>query len=166
MKKLIVCSLVWLSASCAPSQKFASGGQAARQAPKKTLDQTPDEQNPAPTPTPPQNVIVKGSFSVWATPSHPAEAEDYVIHIQVKLPSQTMNYYKNDLSGTLVGTDGYVQRINDPMAFAFQRFKYTNGSPTAELSMLISGAKAGVDDTIKVTSKLLQESQEIHVHFD
>jgi hypothetical protein len=158
--------MVYLCASCAPSSKFASGGQSARQAPKKTLDQTPDNNSPALPTAPPSNVIVKGSFSVWATPPHPTEGEDYFIHIQVKLPNQAMNYYRNDLSGTLIGTDGYVQRINDPMSFTLQRFTYKNGSPTAELAMLIPGAKAGVGDTIKITSKLLQESQEIFIHFD
>ncbi len=150
--------------SCAPSEKFASGGKTTRQSPKKSLEQI-SEKTDSPSSLPP-HAIVKGSFSVWATPPHPIEGEDYIIHIQVKLPSQTSNYYKTDLSGTLIGTDGYVQVINDPKSLPYQKFYYSSGSSTAEFTMLIQGAKSGVDDTIKVTSKLLQESQEISVHFD
>ncbi len=167
---IMLLTLILFVTSCAPSQKFSGGNQGARKTPKKTLDQVPDTSSETtvqpPAPQPPANAIVKGSFSVWATPSRPAQGEDYIIHIQIKLPSQTMNYYRNDLSGTLIGTDGYSQTINHPKYFMMQRFTYVTGSPSAEFAMLIPGAASGVNDTIKVTSKLLNESQDISVRFN
>ncbi|MCX6119554.1 MAG: hypothetical protein NT027_18610 [Proteobacteria bacterium] len=120
---------------------------------------------PSPKPTVIPNAIVKGSFTVWADPSAPKEDEDYQIHVRVKLPPGTISYNRNDLSGTLVGTDGYSQRINDPDE-QDQTFSFVPTAGYAELVMWIPGTYKGVDDTLRVTSRLISESQVIIVHFN
>jgi hypothetical protein len=64
----------------------------------------------------------------------------------------------------LVGTDGYFQPINGIFSI-IQPFYFVPGTGYAELVMRIPGAKRGVNDTLKVTSKLINESQNISVWF-
>jgi hypothetical protein len=159
-------------ASCANKANFSSNGnnQPARTDPKVKPSPTPPPITPVPTPTPaplPPNAIVQGSFTVWADPPHPMEKQSYFIHVRVTLPASVTNYSKMDLSGTLVGTDGYSQTINDPvMGFITQKFHFTPGSGSAELVMLIPGALQGINDKLQVTSRMLQESQTVLVHFN
>jgi hypothetical protein len=157
-----------LVTSCANRAHFSSNGgnQPARTSPQK-IDQAPAP-IPVAAPTPlPTNAIVQGSFTVWADPPHPMEKQSYFIHVRVTLPKTVTTYTRQDLSGTLIGTDGYRQRINDPiMGFITQQFHFTPGSGSAELVMLVPGALQGIDDTLQVTSQLLHESQTVLVHFD
>ena len=173
IEKLILISSIAMSAvtSCANRAHFSSNGgnQPARTAPKVNPTSTPTPATiPIPAPAPlPANAIVQGSFTVWADPPHPMEKQSYFIHVRVTLPTTVTTYTKQDLSGTLVGTDGYHQTINNPiLGFVTQQFHFTPGSGSAELVMLIPGALQGIDDTLQVTSQLLHESQTVLVHFD
>ena len=167
LEELIVNSIAILlvTTSCATKARFSSSGstQPARQTPTVTKPQIP-QQTPEPMPT---NAIVQGSFTVWADPPHPMQKQSYFIHVRVTLPKNVTTYSRQDLSGTLVGTDGYHQTINDPfMGILTQKFHFIPGSGFAELVMLIPGALQGIDDTLQVKSQILNESQTIFVHFD
>lgn len=150
---------------CREASSFSggSGRQGASSLPPSTV-------NPAPQPAPqnlppvPQQAVTQGSFTVWANPPNPVEAQPYNIHVRVKLPSNVTQYSRNDLSGTLFGTDGYIQPMNGIFSF-IQPFYFVPGTGFAELVMRIPGAKRGVNDTLKVTSKLINESQSISILF-
>lgn len=118
-----------------------------------------------PPPKPPQEAVTKGSFTVWANPPNPKMFESYEIHVRVKLPANTFQYNRMDLSGTLYGTDGYQQTINVDDGLSVQRFNFTPGSGYAELIMPIPGASGGVSDTLTVNSRLIKESQTIKIVF-
>jgi len=114
----------------------------------------------------PKNTIVKGSFRVWTIPADPAPMEAYAIYIDVKLPSNTVNYSRQDLSGQVVGTDGYVQTIGRDAGLwgeKFQRFESFQGHATLIIS--VPGAVNLVKDTINIHSTLLNESQNIEIVF-
>ena len=152
-------------AGCRQASSFSGGSerQGASVAPPSTVTPVPQ---PAPQNLPPvpQQAVTQGSFTVWANPPNPVEAQPYNIHIRVKLPSNVSQYTRTDLSGTLFGTDGYVQPMNGIFSF-IQPFYFVPGSGFAELVMRIPGAKRGVNDTLKVTSKLINESQTISIWF-
>lgn len=183
MKSLRLTALVLLisqsTVNCSSDASFAgknapndppSSAPATSTAPAPTVTPPPDQTSPPP------DAIVQGSFTVWPEPRVPAEWQNYDIHIQVKLPSNTTTYDRLDLSGTLTGTDGFTQEINGT-AFSSnwvlgwpvpgkQSFTFVSGSGVAELVMHIPGAKRGVNDTIQVRSNLLNESQSISVTFN
>jgi hypothetical protein len=176
MKKSIVgrnlsflaCLSYLLTVSAFSGCKTASfSGGSGRQGVAQT---PPQVEAPAPQPSPsvqpptPQQAITQGSFTVWANPPNPVEAQPYNIHIRVKLPSNVTQYTRTDLSGTLIGTDKYIQPINGIFSF-IQPFYFVPGSGFAELVMRIPGAKRGVNDTLTVTSKLISESQTISILF-
>lgn len=161
--------------SCMPESSFASSGNKPgvqhpepEPAPASTTTTQPSPTQPTkppqpitPIPAPPQ-AITKGSFTVWADPANPQEFEPYQIHILVKLPSQTTKYSKFDLTGTLIGTDGYYQGINETPG---QLFLFTPGEAYAKLIMNIPGAEMNVRDSINVRSELINESQSISIVF-
>lgn len=77
-------------------------------------------------------------------------------------------YTVADLSGLLIGTDGYQQAINQSggiMGNSLQSFTYLPGSTQAELLMHIPGAMKFVRDTINIHSNMLNESQNISIIF-
>ena len=168
---MIICFLS--VTSCKQDSNSFSGSQRTQPARKPIAKHEPqpsDNVVPSPppvvqpTPVTPPNGIVKGSFTVWAVPPNPAQDEDYDIHVRVNLPLTITSYAVTDLSGTLVGTDSYTQKINGLFDVISQRFIYSPGS--AELVMKIPGADRGVDDTLNVASKVLNESQSILIHFN
>lgn len=114
----------------------------------------------------PDNVVVKGSFRAWTVPADPEPFTAYEIFIDIKLPSNAANYTQSDLSGSVVGTDGYSQPIGrDALAIGFhgQRFEAQNGRATLILS--VPGALNQVKDTINIKSDLLNETQAIEIVF-
>lgn len=61
----------------------------------------------------PANAITRGSFTVWTEPRDPQPGQSYQIFIEVRLPASLSTYAQTDLSGTIVGSDGYEQSISD-----------------------------------------------------
>jgi hypothetical protein len=59
----------------------------------------------------PKNAVTKGSFTAWTVPEDPEPGQDYVIVIEIKLPEKVRRYPLKDLSGMVVGTDGWRQAI-------------------------------------------------------
>jgi len=120
------------------------------------------------TATVPQGAVTQGSFTVWADPPNPAPFQDYQIFIRVSLPSNTTQYFLSDISGTLVGTDGYHQ----PLSESIRTNSYKPGQPsfnfagqTADISLWVPGTYSKVQDTVQVRSTLLSESQNITIVF-
>lgn len=148
---------------CRQPSKFSGGSERSGAAAKAPPVPAQPPMQSAPIPVP-QQAIIQGSFTVWADPPNPVEAQPYNVHVRVKLPPNVTQYNRNDLSGTLFGTDGYFQPMNGIFSF-LQPFFFVPGTGYAELVMRIPGAKRGVNDTLKVTSKLINESQSISIWF-
>lgn len=134
----------------------------------------------------PTEAVTVGSFTAWADPANPAERQDYTIFIEVKLPSNgsPLSYTKEDLSGLLIGTDGYTQAIEQsfapiqmatlPFDVPFQPSSQPTFDPKgqfvvngniAKISFMVPGADRKVQDTIQIRSKLLNESQTVSLVF-
>jgi hypothetical protein len=163
----------------APAVPAAPAKAAPAPAPAPTPAAAPapaPAQEPTPA-TPPANAVTAGSFTAYANPASPQPGEDYQIFITVTLPGNTTNYLESDLSGTLNGTDGYVQDLGaskkhgtgsaadqlggiDTLAPDF-----TVTGNQATLTIWVPGAAPGVEDTINIHSALLNETQALHIQF-
>jgi hypothetical protein len=125
-------------------------------------------------------VVSAGSFSAWTVPKDPGPGEDYKIVIMVKVPSKRTVYPISDLSGVVIGTDGF--RLEIP----FGRFRERYGTRITRLNQLvfprrsdrvrvvdgsvqivvdIPGATRLVKDTIEVKSRMLDEDQTLEIEF-
>lgn len=150
--------------SCGPSNSFSGNNPAPasrqRQISNAIVDTLQTSVAP-PAPLPP-GAIVQGSFTVFANPPNPMEGQDYYVHVRVKLPATLSSYSRSDLSGTLVGTDGYTHTIG----YDAYLEKFMSGQGSAELIIEVPGAFRGVNDTLRVTSRALNESQTISIRFN
>lgn len=125
--------------------------------------------------------VTKGSFTVWSDPEIPRPREPYKLIVQIRLPARIKAYRINDLSGHLVGTDDYEQKIPyDPKAphnlfytdENLQAIKITSGSEAVkvrdnkiQLMIIVPPAKRLVKDTIHIRSRRLRERQELELVF-
>ena len=134
----------------------------------------------------PKNAVRKGSFTAWTIPiaqrfgekpqagDSPRPGQPYFIAIQVKLPERRRTYKVSDLSGKIVGTDGYVQLI-PAMAYVQERDgKITRANVgrllpivdgVAQILIKVPGAEALVKDTIAIKSRTLKEEQTLLLVF-
>jgi hypothetical protein len=108
----------------------------------------------------PKYAVTKGSYSVWTDPKDPEPGISYQIVIQFRLPRNVETYRGSDLSGMVIGTDGYKQAI---------RFSRTESFPvhdgSVQVRIRVPGADRLIRDTIRVESKLLREKQVIEIEF-
>jgi hypothetical protein len=124
-------------------------------------------------------VSKKGSFAAWTVPKDPKPGQDYQIVIRIKLPKSSRKYRVDDLSGMVIGTDGYR------LAIPFDRDKpgktkaEKNGkllpvepgdylrivNSHVQLVVDVPGAASLVKDTIEVRSKKLKEDQKLEIEF-
>lgn len=119
------------------------------------------------------NAVREGSFAAWTVPEDPRVGEDYRIVIEVTLPSDTERYARNDLSGQLIGTDGYKVAIPDGREWNGQGWTRPMRTPAfrrsgdkARVVFFIRGAhQSFIRDTILIRSKLLEESQKLQITF-
>lgn len=127
--------------------------------------------------------VTKGSFTAWTVPKDPEPGEDYKIVIVLKLPESSRRYRIRDLTGKVVGTDGFELEI------PFERFRGTYGTRVPKLGKLsfpsrndfvrpvdgkvqivvdvpAAGARSTrVRDRIEVASKMLKEDQTLEIEF-
>lgn len=140
----------------------------------------------------PKNAVQKGSFAAWTTPVYddyfprpfgapepqpgdsPQPMQNYWITIQVKVPGDRRKYSIRDLTGEVIGTDGYRQKIPQ---HTFQLTKDGKLRPLQEGGQVqvvdglvqfvvrVPGARRLVKDTIVIRSKLLKEEQALEIVF-
>jgi hypothetical protein len=123
--------------------------------------------------------VTKGSFTAWAEPAEPKPGESYLIIIEVRLPDDVKRYRLADLSGEVLGSDRYRQRIpwdrRAPGASAASvGAKLTRISSSdvlqvkdhkIQLVIKVPGAARLVRDRIQIRSGRLRESQELTLVF-
>jgi hypothetical protein len=107
----------------------------------------------------PGHAQTKGSFSAWAEPRDPMPGQEYFIVIQIKLPSKYKKYKGSDLSGIVIGTDKYEQKIH----YGNQTFPVEDGN--VQFRIRVPGGGRLVRDTIRVESKMLKEKQTFEIEF-
>lgn len=128
---------------------------------------------------PPEDAVTKGSFTAWAEPKNPMPGQPYWILIEVRLPPDVKSYAAADISGRLLGTDGYSRGVGrdskgptdglplplgvDASLIPTDKFDF-NGT-SAKLGIWVPGAAELVRDTINIRSDLLNETQSIAIVF-
>ncbi|MGD9853879.1 MAG: hypothetical protein AB7U20_02920 [Planctomycetaceae bacterium] len=136
----------------------------------------------------PKNAVKAGSFTAWTIPiadprrfpgapqagDSPRPGQDYHIVIQVKIPGNRNAYNISDLSGKVIGTDGYIQIIpaqafvqdeNGRLVLARIGRRLPVEEGVVQILIRVPGAEALVKDTIRVKSKLLKENQTLDLIF-
>ncbi len=112
-----------------------------------------------------ETVVSQGSFTVWTEPETPLPKQDYIIYIHIKLPEKVRRYPIRDLSGWVRGTDKFYKPIPDPADFRrTQKFLQVMKHET-QLRVKIPGAANLVEDTIRINSRILNETQELKLVF-
>ncbi|MEZ6121574.1 MAG: hypothetical protein R3C49_00205 [Planctomycetaceae bacterium] len=125
--------------------------------------------------------VTKGSFTVWTDPEVPSPNQFYRIIIEVRLKDGIQMYRINDLSGWVVGSDRYRQKIpfdsNHPNYSFYtdenmKEVKIQGGSESIkvrgnkiQLVIRVEGASRLVQDTITISSRRLREKQELELVF-
>lgn len=106
------------------------------------------------------NAVTKGSFTVWTVPEDPKPRQTYIIVIQIELPEHLRRYPRRDLSGRVIGTDGYTQPIPDR-----RRGYLPVKEHQTQLQVRVPGGDQLVKDTIEVESRILKEKQTLVIVF-
>ncbi len=124
--------------------------------------------------------VTKGSFTVWTEPEAPDAGQPYLIIIEVRLPSDTRAYRVNDLSGYVIGSDKYRQKIpydstaphNSFFTDEDKKLQQMSSSERinvrgnkVQLAIKVPGASRLVKDTIQIHSRKLRERQELELVF-
>lgn len=104
--------------------------------------------------------VRKGKFTAWTVPSDPKPMQNYLIVIEVAWPKTTdkklIRSRRNDVTGTVVGSDSYFQIIEQSGRFI---------PKSNQIVVPVPGAEQNVRDVIRVRSKQLEESQELTITF-
>ncbi len=140
----------------------------------------------------PGNAVKAGRFTAFSRPiivsgtgsqrteefGEPGEAplagQAYFIVIQIKMDARRKTYLIGDLIGSVVGTDGYTQKIPTGMYILDDKgnpleikksepIKVVNS--TVQLLMKVPGARSEVRDNIYLKSKMLKEEQNLQLIF-
>lgn len=125
--------------------------------------------------------VSAGSFTAWTVPEDPKPGQDYMIVIRVKVPDGVRTYRVSDLSGQIVGTDGYV--LNVPIDSNPSRSDRTKTERAGrlvpvksrdrlrvvkghvQLMVDVPGAASLTRDSIQLKSKMLKEEQKLEIVF-
>lgn len=177
--------------SCSNQSGFQGGAARSKQPlePAQSAEEDPDAKLPAtpasipaiePAPVMPENAVTKGSFTAWAEPPRPSPHQAYWIFIEVRLPTTATSYQLNDLSGRLVGTDGYTRGVGrdsrgalDGAAApppwsgvgAIPQDQFQVNGRTARIAVWVPGAEELVRDTVNIRSDVLNENQSLEIVF-
>lgn len=123
--------------------------------------------------------VSAGSFSAWTVPEDPKPGQDYMIVIRIKAPERSRTYRITDLTGELVGTDGYrltipIDRSHPDKTVTEKAGRLVPVRTTDKLRVIkghvqimvkVPGAPSLVRDTIEVRSKMLKEEQKLEIVF-
>lgn len=113
----------------------------------------------------PSFAITKGSFSVWTEPKDPKPRQNYYIIVHVKLPPNQTVYPSSDLTGEVIGTDGYRLIIQRALKEADTPVRIKVKNNGVQLKIFVPGAERLVRDEIRVNSRVLKEKQTIEIEF-
>ena len=114
---------------------------------------------------PPSSAVRKGSFTVWAHPEHPQPNQEYMIYTSIRLPRGTEDYDAGDISGQLIGTDGFAIPVGGSRN-PFSKFVFSAEKAKAIVTTRVPGAAtSGIRDEISINSKLLSEKQSLTLVF-
>ena len=125
------------------------------------------------------NAVTKGSFTAWTDPENPTEGSPYAIIIEVKLPARVKIYRLTDLTGKVVGTDNYTQRLPWDNARGTWPYMFKNDREyrvgrtqrirvrdnKIQTKIKVPGASNLVRDQITIRSETLDEKQELELVF-
>ena len=118
------------------------------------------------------NAVTVGSFTAWTIPEDPRPGQDYALVIELKLPEGTKTYRREDLTGLVRGSDGYLVRIPNGMEYNGQFWVRPRRLPAfrrtgdhARIMLFVRGAQRLVVDRIAVGSRLLDEQQQLEITF-
>jgi len=114
-----------------------------------------------PRPEPPPHAITDGNFSVWTEPEIPIPGEAYSIHIQIRLPDEIEEYPRSDLSGMLIGSDGYRKPFDHFGAELVPIIQHT-----VEIVIPVVGAQRPVGDVVILRSRLLKSQKVLKLRYD
>lgn len=125
--------------------------------------------------------VTKGSFTVWSDPEVPRVSEDYKLIVEIRLPDGIKAYRINDLSGRVIGSDGYRQNIpydsngKGSVSYTDENLKEVRVTSSSEIIKVrdnkvqlvinVLGASRLVKDVIQVRSRRLNERQELELVF-
>lgn len=107
---LIIASMVSSVLGCSQAE-FSAGN--TTQPDTAPTPQSADASMKSPNPTPasisthPENAKSQGHFTAWLESFPPG----YIVVVEIALPSGSINYQLTDLSGTIIGTDGWTQNL-------------------------------------------------------
>ncbi len=107
------------------------------------------------------NAVTRGSFTAWTVPPDPAPFQNYAIFIRIDLPRNVQRLERNDLSGLVVGTDGYRQLLPGPGP----RYLRTRNRSALLKVMVPAARQPKVRDTIQIRSRVLKEQQTLEIEF-
>lgn len=124
--------------------------------------------------------VTKGSFTAFTLPANPQPRQAYSIVIEIRLPDGDKVYRVTDLSGKVVGSDGYTQKIPyDSRAPGASGYPVENGGikrlesrtvldvvrNRVQIIIKVPGGAQLVRDVISVRSRKLKEEQELELVF-
>lgn len=137
-----------------PSE-FTANGQPSKHSPAVA-------EKPSPCDSIPDGAVTKGSFTAWTEPQNPQPGQRYTIVVQIKGLENLERFPRCDLSGTVIGTDGYKDSFGGPT----EHGDFPVKDQTVRLPVeVVPGAAELVKDTIQIKSKLLNEEQQIEINF-
>ena len=124
--------------------------------------------------------VTKGSFTAFTLPANPQPRQAYSIVIEIRLPDGDKVYRVTDLSGKVVGSDGYTQKIPyDSRAPGASGYPVEKGGikrlesrtvldvvrNRVQIIIKVPGGAQLVRDVISVRSRKLREEQELELVF-
>lgn len=121
-----------------------------------------------------KNVGSKKSEEFGEPGDPPLEGQAYFIVIQIRVDPRRKTYLIGDLIGSVVGTDGYTQKVPEGMYILDdegnpQEIKRSKPikvvDSVVQLLMRVPGAKSEVRDNIYLKSKMLKEEQNLQLIF-
>jgi hypothetical protein len=114
-----------------------------------------------PAPQLPSHAVTSGRFSAWTEPESPQPGQPYRIIVLVRLPARIQRYYSSDLTGTVIGADGYRKHIRGSSSDELPLVNHT-----ARIAIPIVGAERGWKDTIVVQSRILRERRVLELIYN
>jgi hypothetical protein len=122
-------------------------------------EQAPDElEQPDPEPPAPAHAVESGNFLVWSEPMMPIAGEPYSVFVRIRVPDRITRYPRSDLTGIVIGSDGYQKLIRDTRDGFLPLVGHT-----ATIVIPIVGATRPEADTLILRSRLLKQQKTIRL---